>query len=74
MTVDIHVLVDAHPGADIPGDILPQMAALATRIGVAVKTTVNGVTVLIYPGTAPGETAQAWRDAIQNGRAVVVLP
>jgi hypothetical protein len=67
---DLHITVEAYAGTDIPERAIPQMVALANRLGVNVHADLNGVTVMAIPFVDPHALAVAWHEELLSKRPI----
>jgi hypothetical protein len=58
--------VEASAGADIRKEVLPEMCALANRIGCLIVADLNSVHSMVKPGADPDEAARLWDEALQR--------
>lgn len=67
---DIHITVEAYGGTNIPERAIPQMVALANRLGVNVHADLNGVTVMAKPYVDPQALAARWHEELLSKRSI----
>lgn len=63
---DISIKLEVMAGADIPKSVIPQMVALANKIGCGIEASLNEVTTIAYPGDDALDLAVAWRRALRK--------
>lgn len=56
LTIEVHVMA----ATDIPGNAVPQMVALANRLGCDISAKCNSVRIIAHPGDDPEDLAAAW--------------
>lgn len=54
MSSSLWITIEVRPGSNIPARVIPEMIALAEKLGCTIQTKCNGVTVIACPGDEQG--------------------
>lgn len=68
----VSIKVEVLAGSSITSQSIPEMIALANRVGVPVEASLNGVTTIAHPGDDEIDLALAWEHEIGSKGTVKV--